>query len=607
MTERILTSAPLSQTPSAPEPAPLPPAAQLSWREVWAVLAPYWQSADRWLAWLLVALILALIAIDTWVSRWLAAFTKDFFDVLEARNAEPFIGMIWTSLAIVATSALSFASGRLLREILAFRWRRFMVEHFAERLFRHHAHYHLEQAQTTDNPDQRIADDTNNFTILTLSITASLIGVLAQLVVYGAVLWHFKGPAEWLGVDIPGFQLWAAILFGGGYSLITHLIGRRLSALLMEKERRAADFRFALVQQREAAEQIALYQGGHNEQHRLKRLFDAIAVNWRASIACTYRVDLAANAFLIAASLLPSFILAPRVFAGAATFGDLMQNQLAFTNVAIAVSWFGQAYTMLAEWSATTRRLIGLNHNLNRHTALSGGIAPKDNITPKDNIASKDNIRVETIPGQTAIATQGLQLHLPDGTPLAAIDDVTIRPGERWLIRGPSGIGKSTLLRTMAGLWPHGSGRVTLPDGPALYFVPQKPYLPVGQLKEALTYPMPMQTYSDELCAQTLRDCRLTHLVTALNQHERWAHRLSLGEQQRLAFARLLLARPDCLFLDEATSALDFATEAEIYRLLLTHLPAASVISVAHRESLAAYHEHTLVINANRRRSSQPG
>ncbi|MCA7013650.1 ABC transporter ATP-binding protein/permease [Dickeya dadantii] len=601
MIERLLKSVPLPLTPSEPESAPLQPAARLSLREVWAVVTPYWQSADRRVAWLLVALILALVAIDTWVSRWLATFTKDFFDVLEARNAEPFIGMIWTSLAIVATSALSFASGRLLREILAFRWRRFMVEHFVARLFRHNAHYHLEQTQATDNPDQRIADDTNNFTSMTLSIAMSFISVLAQLVVYGAILWQFKGPAEWLGVDIPGFQLWAAILFGGGYSLITHLIGRRLSALLMEKERRAADFRFALVQQREAAEQIALYQGGQSEQQRLKRLFDAIAVNWRASIACTYRVDLAANAFLIAASLLPSFILAPRVFAGAATFGDLMQNQLAFTNVAIAVSWFGQAYTMLAEWSATTRRLTGLNNNLNGH------IARKDGIALKDSSALKDSITVEKIPGQTAITTQGLHLHLPDGTALAVIDDVTIRPGERWLIRGPSGIGKSTLLRTMAGLWPHGSGRVTLPDGPALYFVPQKSYLPVGQLKEALTYPMPMQTYSDEQCAQTLRNCRLAHLVTALNQHERWAHKLSLGEQQRLAFARLLLARPDCLFLDEATSALDSATEAEIYRLLLTHLPAASVVSVAHRESLAACHEHTLVIDADRHRPSQPG
>jgi putative ATP-binding cassette transporter len=547
-------------------------ARRLKGREIWGLLRLYWMSADRRVAWLLAACILTLLAVDTWVAQWLADFTKEFFDTLETRNAEPFVRMVWTSLAIIAASALSFAAGQLLTEILAFRWRRFLVEHFTARLFNGSAHYRLEHSQMADNPDQRIADDTLYFASRTLSILTTLIRTTAQFLVYAIVLWNVIGPTQWLGVDVPGLQLWAAILFGGGYSLLTHMISRRLSALLMEKERRAADFRFTLAQQREAAEQIALYQGGPRERQRLLQLFAAIARNWRHTLPQTLRIDLLSNAFLIGISLLPAFILAPAVFAGHASLGDLMQTQLAFSSVALGTAWFGQAYVLLAEWSATTRRLIGLEKSLANQEA--------------------PGIKVRQFANHTAVTTHELTLQDTAGRPLARIADLHIEAGQRWLIRGPSGIGKSTLLRAVAGLWPHGSGEVLIPSSSRLYFLPQKAYLPTGSLREALAYPSQAHTFSHSHCVQILQDCQLGHLVERLDETNRWAQTLSLGEQQRLALARLLLNGADFVFLDEATSALDPYTETMLYRLLLQRLPNAALVSVAHRDTLSVFHDH---------------
>lgn len=398
----------------------------------------------------------------------------------------------------------------------------------------------------------------------------------------GWILWQSAGPVafSWGGGDItiPGYLFWVAIGWGLLQTVVTHLAGHQLAGATVVQQATEADFRFALAKVRDSAEQVALYRGNDVEQQRLMRLFDAIRANWAILMKHNIFLNMASGGFGAVAAVVPIVAMAPKVLSGEMTLGTLMQDVAAFAATAHAVAWFALSYRDLFQLSARVQRLSGMQQAMAQ--------------TPPQ------GIHVNEDGGSTAVEGEHIALGLPNGRLLSRIDALRFAPGERWLVRGPSGCGKSTLLRAIAGLWPFHSGRIRLPGGARVMFVPQKCYLPDGPLEEVLAYPEPVRPGDRARFERALTDCRLPHLVPRLTESGRWSHQLSPGEQQRLAFAQAILFAPDVLFMDEATSALDNDTEAHVMRLLIDHLPACSIVSVAHRSTLEAFHSHTLELKA---------
>ncbi|HYT95695.1 MAG TPA: ABC transporter ATP-binding protein/permease [Casimicrobiaceae bacterium] len=377
----------------------------------------------------------------------------------------------------------------------------------------------------------------------------------------------------------------AAVRVGGTW--LTHRIGGPLIGLNFDQQRFEADFRFALVRLRENTEPVALYRGEDAEKTALRNRFGAIVANWWAIMKRQKRLTWFTSGYNQAAVVFPVLAAAPRYFSGAVQLGGLMQTAQAFGQVQSALSWFVAAYATLAQWKATVDRLTGF------HAAIIAAKtrAPALGITRISHTADSVDLREVTV-------------SLPDGERLVCNIDVSLRPGERWLIAGPTGTGKSTLVRAIAGIWRFGHGSIEVPERARMLFLPQRAYLPIGSLRDALCYPSASATFDDGELGEVLDACGLSYFFGRLNESANWALLLSPGEQQRLAFARALLQRPDWLFLDEATSALDEASEGRLYRLLRERLPNAALVSVGHRSTLAAFHEHRLDLGLARRRSA---
>jgi vitamin B12/bleomycin/antimicrobial peptide transport system ATP-binding/permease protein len=503
-----------------------------------------------------------------------------------AKNAKAFWEQIWVFCTLAGFWVLVSVYKTYVAQILQMRWRNWLNRNFLDRWLKDKTYYRMELARNeTDNPDQRIAEDLNKFTGDTLGLAIGLLNATVTLVTFIGILWGLSGPLKFslLGneISIPGYMVWGCILYALAGSLITHYIGRPLISINFFQQRYEADFRFDLVRLRENSEQVALYQGEPSEHKHLLTRFDAVMDNWWRLTKANKRLGWFTFGFGQAAVIFPFFLAGSRYFAGAISLGVLMQIASAFGRVQDALSWFVDNYANLAAWRATVDRLLQFQAAMNRVEHHAQGAQVETPISADD-----------------ALHVEDLTLALPNGEILLNSAQLRIQPGEKVLLNGASGAGKSTLFRAIAGIWPFGSGRVKRPGGKRTLFLPQKPYLPIGPLRDSVCYPGRPGEFSDGAIVEALTACKLEALATRLDESAHWAQQLSPGEQQRLAFARALLHKPDWLFMDEATSALDEATEQEMYRLLTERLAHSTVISIAHRPNVGAFHTRRLTLSA---------
>lgn len=540
---------------------------------------PYWlETQNRRSAWLLGGTLVVLTIAATGFNYWLTLLQKTFFDALQERDTPAFVSGVSLFFAVVVAWILAGTLKTYLEQALLISWRRQLTESTMTGWLTGHTFYRIERDRTCDNPDQRLSDDITEYVRLMIRLGLGFIGNLGTLASMGWLLWTTAGPMsfELAGgtLTIPGYLFWVAVFWGVLQTLVTHLAGHRLAGATVVQQTVEADFRFALAKVRDAAEQIALYRGNAVEQRRLARLFDAIRSNWQELMRYNVWLSLASGGFSGVALAVPIVAVAPKVLSGDLTLGTLMQDVGAFTATSAAIAWFALSYSDLFQLSARVQRLSAMKAAMQ---------AP-----PPTGISVLREAALNTVEGRD------IGLAVPDGRLLTELDTMSFAPGERWLVRGPSGCGKSTLLRAIAGLWPFGHGRIGMPERAQVMFVPQRSYLPDGPLREVLAYPGDASTCDDSALAQALIDCRLPHLVSRLDETARWGHTLSPGEQQRLAFAQVLLNRPDVLFMDESTSALDNDTEAHLIGLVQARLPQCTLVSVAHRTTLDAFHDRRL-------------
>lgn len=562
--------------------------------EAWALIAPFWRSEERWRARLLLAVVIALNLSLVGMTVLLTYWQRAFYNTLENKDWDGFIALLFTwhrteaegllpGFVMVAVLYILIAVYQLyLRQALQMRWRRWLTEVYLAQWLSDRAYYHMALTDPyTDNPDHRISDDARLFVEDTLGLGIGLLNSIVTLGSFILVLWSLSGPVTVLGVEIPGYMVWVALIYALLGTWLAHLIGRPLIALNFSQQRLEADFRYALVRLRENTEGIALYGGEADEKRGLTQRFTRLMVNWWDIMRATKRLTFFTAGYGQVASIFPIVVAAPAYFAGRLPLGGLIQTSSAFGQVQGSLSWFVDNYGKLTEWRATVQRLSGFTQAVAKaHATTAGPVAAQGKA------------------GQLEI--QNLTLSLPDGRALLTDAELRVAAGEAVLINGPSGSGKSTLFRAMAGIWPFGSGKVALPEGARMLFLPQRPYLPLGSLKRTICYPQNEADFSDAEVVSALEDAGLGHLAPRLQDVDSWGQRLSGGEQQRLSFARAFLQRPDWLFLDEATASLDPVAEHELHEKLHHALPNVTLISIAHRPAVEQFHARVLTVEDGR-------
>jgi len=558
-------------------------------KAVIALALPYWVSEDRWRARGLLAVIVAMNLGLVYVNVLFSDWNNRFYNALQLRDFPRFLHELTYFCVLAGVFIVIAVYQTYLTQMLEIRWRRWLTDRYLGDWLGGHAHYFLQLGEyRADNPDQRIADDLLLFVEGTLTLSLGLLSSVVTLFSFAAILWRLSGtitlPLGPHPVAVPGYMLWAALVYAIGGTWLTHRLGRPLIGLNFQRQQFEAHFRFGLVRLRENAEAVALHRGEPEETRSLRERFGSIVTNWWSIMKRQKRLTWFTAGYSQAAIVFPVLAAAPRYFSGAVELGALMQTIYAFGQVQTALSWFVTAYTQLAQWKATTDRLTGFRAAIEVAKARAGAS------------------RIErTTNRDPALAIRDLQLTLPDGEALMYSIDLDVGRGERWLVTGPTGTGKSTLLRAIAGVWPFGRGRIATPPRARMLFLPQKPYLPIGPLRSALAYPDPPGAYDDDALRDALAHCGLADLAGRLDESRHWALELSPGEQQRLALGRAFLQRPAWLFLDEATASLDEASEQRLYRLLVRQLPRTAIVSVGHRSALASFHDRHLELRPSSR------
>ena len=551
---------------------------------VWRIAAPYFRSEDKWAGRALLAAVisieLSLVLINVLLNQW----NNRFYNALQEKNWEGFVREIGI-FCLLATFYVALAVYQLyLNQWLQIRWRRWMTSTYLGQWLHNANHYRMQlKGDAADNPDQRITDDVKLFVDQTLNISVGLLSAIVTLGSFVVILWGLSSaaPLHIFGREfaIPGYLVWGALIYAIFGTALTQWIGSPLVNLDFQQQRYEADFRFNLVRVRENSEQIALLQGESAERQRLSERFGRVVDNWYAIMRRTKRLTALTSSYAQAAVIFPFILVAPAYFADKIQLGGMMQTASAFDSVQKALSFFVSTYRTLAEWRAVVARLDGFE------TAIKSAATQA---------TSADSIDIVSSTGSDKIDLEQLLVRLPNGTPLVSADSFSISGNDRTLVTGPSGAGKSTLFRAIAGIWPFGSGSITIPAKATLMMLPQRPYFPVGSLKAAIVYPAEVGAFSSDRVRDVLISVGLPQLASQLEEEAHWNRMLSLGEQQRLGLARALLHAPQYLFLDEATASLDEASEAALYHLLEEKLPATTIVSIGHRSTLEAFHQRNV-------------
>jgi vitamin B12/bleomycin/antimicrobial peptide transport system ATP-binding/permease protein len=550
----------------------------------------YWKSPEGRRGMLLLALAVSLELATVYGNFVLADAQRRIYDALQDRAAPAFFAGVGMFAGVVLGFVLVSTYRIYVRQVLEMRWRTWLTNHLLVDWISPHACSGMETVHAeADNPDQRIAEDVRNYVASALGLSLSLLAALATLVSFAGLLWRMSGdwPVRIFGVqfEVPGFMMWVAFLYAAIASLVTHRVGRRLVPINFDKLRYEADFRFGLVRFRENAEEIGLAGGEQFEEQSAIARFGRIVGNWWELIRAQRRLILLTTGIGQLNGAVPLLVAAPGYFAGMLSLGRVAQTGIAYGQVSGALAWFVNAYQEIASWRASVERLVTFTD------------AMED---VRTRFAGSDGLCVES-GERDAVEFVDLELARPDGRALLHAGTVSVEPGDRVAVVGPSGAGQTTLFRALAGRWPYGRGHIAMPPRARTMFLSPQPYLPIGPLRATLSYPSADGSFADEAIGEVLRQVGLAHLATRLDESDHWEKSLSSGEQQRLAIARALLHEPEWLFLDDATAALDEDAEKRIYEFLEQRLPRSAIVSIAHRASVARYHARrwTLVPHEN--------
>ena len=541
----------------------------------------------------IVSLLLFLVYIDVQINAW----QRSFYDALQAKNVGELQNLMLFFCFLASLLVCAVVYKQYLQQTLEIEWRAWLTERYIGAWLADQTYYRLELEQReADNPDQRITEDIRLFTAQTLGLSLGFLSSLVTVVTFVSILWVLSGTLTFTLFDesfsIPGYMVWAAVLYALVGTLVAHFFGRALIRTNYEHERVEADLRWYLMRLRDSAESVALYGGEASEARSLKRRFQAIRLNWFDLRRIGKRLTFMTSGYAQLAFIFPFIIATPRYLAGWLTLGQLMQLASAFNTLRGALSWFVDSYNLLASWKASVDRLLSFQESLDRQK-LSPQAAPD---------------QLERLQNRLGFVVESLDVLLPSGAPLLENVRFNVARGEKVLIQGASGVGKTMLFRSLAGIWPYADGIVHWPHGSTALFLPQKPYVPIGTLSEALAYPQAPDKWNDETLANALRAVGLERFEDRLQTNANWTLLMSLGEQQRLALARSLLVQPEWLFLDEATASLSEEAEAEIYALLVRVLPRTAIISIGHRPQLVKLHErHWTIADGTLRTGARPG
>ena len=556
-------------------------------KTAWRLMKSYWKSKEKWRARGLLAGVIALSLGQVYMLVMLNQWNNVFYNALQERDFEVFWPLIGQFSLIAFGYIIMAVYAIYVKQILEIKWRTWMTSRYLDEWMHSQTYYRLQVlgGDGVDNPDQRISDDIGMFVNLTLSLFIGLLKQVSTLVAFVVILWQLSGaldiPVGDTVLSVPGYMVFVTLIYSVVGTWLAHKVGRSLIGLNYDQQRYEADFRFSMVRVRENSESIAFYGGEGPEMQNFQERFGMVIRNFWALMKRTKLLNFYVNGYAQLAVIVPILMSAPKYFSGDMQLGGFIQTLSAFGRVQDALSYFVEAYDTIAQYVAVIRRLGG----------FTGHMEAAENMQASFGFDSRDDIN--------GLVLQDVQVELPDGRRLFEGLSLAVPAGKYLLVSGNSGCGKSTLLRALAGIWPYGCGNVSLPSGWRSMFLPQRPYLPLGSLRRAIYYPQPVPENESADLRELLERFGIGRLADRLDEVDDWSRILSLGEQQRLAFIRILLFRPDIVFLDESTSAMDEQREAEAYDILKELLPEMTVISVGHRSTLFKKHDKRLQLTGS--------
>lgn len=555
-------------------------------KQIWRLAIPYWtKSEERWQAYLLLVAALALIALlvvtNVRYNRWFADWTNAFVNVDYGLWKQQLI--LWFVIAVLLVLGGTFNT--YVQAWLSVKWRRWMTSEYLANWMKNHSHYRMRLiGSPTDNPDQRIQEDVSGFISSTMLYTFGLLQNVAMLSTFLVILWNLSNTIPLMigGVNLafPGYFIVIALVYAIIATWVVHKFGKQLVPLNYNQQRFEADFRFSMVRVREYSEQISLLKGEDVEHNHVMRAFSNVIANTFRIMARNVKMGLWNSGLSMFNGVIISLLLGPSYFAGGVPggYGAIMQISMAFMIVLSTFSFFQTSYAGLAAWKATTNRLTDFLENAQKaeETWATSAITIKTH--------DKDAIKVKD-----------LAVNLPSGKLQIAAKDIVIKRGDKVLIKGRTGAGKTTFYRVLSTLWPYGKGTIYIPEGKTIMVLPQQPYFPFGTLADAICYPDPPSRFNRSDIERVLRDVGLEKFIPRLDHVGYWNHLLSGGEQQRVSLARAMLHAPDYLLFDEATASVDEPSEERLYNMLLDRMKDSTIVSIGHRSSLEKFHQRKIV------------